>query len=201
MVRTNRDTAGWERRRRAPPKIEVDVADELALRSDVEDVFERLRDIDTVALCLPGLVPGSLQSEDGERVFGSVRQTVLGVTATWQLEMTMRPDPLGRTLSIELDGVEQRLGMKLTGVANVAVVPASAASTTLRYTGHVAVEGRLASTGAPVIHRLVQETLRRFVEALGAPAKAELLAPQSSRWRRFVSWLRARWPRRARRRA
>jgi carbon monoxide dehydrogenase subunit G len=199
-VVTRRDAAGWERRRRAPPRTSVYVADEMTLEAPAAEVFARLRDADTVALCLPGVVDGSLTAHDDDSVTVQVRQTVLGVAANWQLRMRMRPDALSKRLEIGLTGIEQRLGMKLNGDAAVTVAELSARTTALGYRGHVTVEGRLATTGAPIINRIVEETLRRFAAALGSPAGTSQVAPRRRVLARFRAWLAAARPRLRRRR-
>jgi carbon monoxide dehydrogenase subunit G len=163
----------------------------MTLEAPAAEVFARLRDADTVALCLPGVVDGSLTAHDDDSVTVQVRQTVLGVAANWQLRMRMRPDALSKRLEIGLTGIEQRLGMKLNGDAR---------TTALGYRGHVTVEGRLATTGAPIINRIVEETLRRFAAALGSPAGTSQVAPRRRVLARFRAWLAAARPRLRRRR-
>lgn len=169
MVTRSSDGAGWERRRRSP-RTTVDVADDVPLAAPAEEVYERLLDVETAALCLPGLVPGSLAKDGVDSFRAVVKQTVIGVPATWRLRTTMQPDPATRRLTIGLEGDEPRLGLHLVGAADVVVRERPTAACALEYTGHVEVEGRLAATGAPIINRLVDETLRSFVAALGTTA-------------------------------
>jgi carbon monoxide dehydrogenase subunit G len=167
-VRDRADTSAWDRRRRAPPRAVVDVADTVALTTAVADVYPRLADAGFVAACLPGLVPGSLAANHDGSYAAAVRQTVVGVTATWQLRVTVEPDEPRHRVDIYLSGSERRLRMTMLGGAGVTVAQTNTASSKLTYTGHVEVEGRLAAAGGPIIRRLVGETLQRFVARLGA---------------------------------
>lgn len=170
---------GWSRRKRQPPRTTVDIEERVPLGVPAPDAYARLLDVESVGLCLPGLVPGSLRPDGDGSLRAVLRQTALGVTATWQLLVTMRPSPEARRLEIGLDGREQRLGMHLVGTADVAVVE-SGARATLSCTGHVSVEGRLAAAGGPIIRKVVEETLRRFVSALGAPGAQSAVNPPST---------------------
>jgi carbon monoxide dehydrogenase subunit G len=165
-VRDRSDTSAWNRRRRPPPKTVVDVADRVQIAAPADEVFPRLLDVEFVAGCLPGIVPGSLAALDDGAYAATVRQTVLGVPATWRLRVTIAPDPAQRAVAIGLSGDEQRLRMTMTGTAGVRVADGPPGTTDLDYDGHVEVEGRLAAAGGPVVRKLVGEILERFVGSL-----------------------------------
>jgi carbon monoxide dehydrogenase subunit G len=172
-----RDRSAWGRgRRRPPPRSVVDVADRLVLDASAAEAHERLLDMDTVASCLPGVVPGSLERLDHGSFTVAVKQTVVGVAANWRLLVSLTAEEGAQRVRYGLSGEEPRLKMKLTGSADLALeVPAdgAAAQVLLDYSGHVEVEGRLAIAGAPIIRRLVGEMLERFIAALGSPTASQ----------------------------
>lgn len=162
MVRSRYDRGAWERRRKAPG-TSVEVADRVELPVDAETAWARLRDVDAAAACLPGIVPGSLRAVDGGYE-AELRQTALGVTATWALRAQLSPSDADRRLDVRLEGDERRLGMRMEGEATVSV--ADGAATALDYRGRISVEGRLAASGAPIVRNVVEGTLRSFVDSL-----------------------------------
>jgi carbon monoxide dehydrogenase subunit G len=161
------DDQGWERRTRSPPKTVVEIEDRTAVQVGPAEVFQRLTDVEFVAGCLPGLVPGSLEPADGGQFVTRVRQTVVGVTATWQLTVRIDPDESARHVAITLAGNEPRLRMTLEGLAQVTVEVDANDDSVLAYSGHVEVVGKLAAAGGPIIRRNVAEILERFVAGLG----------------------------------
>ncbi len=170
MSRHGNDDA-WNRRRRATPKAEVDVADRVIVPADGEAIVARLRDVEFVAGCLPGLVPGSLAPAEDGAFRAQPRQTAVGVTATWDLVIGLDAPPARQGVAVALSGSEARLHLTMAGTADVDVGAGEAGGTPVDYRGHVAVEGRLAATGGPIIRRIVGEILERFVAALAASGR------------------------------
>lgn len=168
MSRGSREA--WERRRKTP-STSVDLVDRVMLPAGPEEIWRRLNDVEAVAECIPGLVPGSLERLDERRFVGTLRHTALGVPATWTLRADVQPSEAERRLAVQLEGEEARLGLRLSGWATMAVEPGAAGDSGLDYRAHVEVVGRLAATGGPVIRSVVDGIVRRFVASVGgAPA-------------------------------
>lgn len=171
LVSRRGDDPGWNRRRRPTPKAEVDVADSVVVPAEADAIIAQLRDIEFVASCLPGLVPDSLTPADDGSYAAQMRQTALGVTATWAISIVLDAPPDRRGVSVVLAGTEPRLNLTMAGTADVDVATDTEAGAPVAYRGHVVVEGRLAATGGPIIRRLVGEILGRFVAALAASGR------------------------------
>ncbi len=161
-----RGRGAWERRRRTV-STSVDLADRVALTLPPEDAWTRLMDVEAVAARIPGLVPGSLERVGEHGFQGRIRKTALGVTANWSLAADVRPSPDEGRLSVRLEGVEPRLGLRLTGSATLEVAPGTTSPSDLDYRAHVEVTGRLAAAGAPIIRGAVDDIVRRFVATVG----------------------------------
>lgn len=164
MVRSRYDRVAWERRRKEPG-TSVEVADRVQVPVDAATAWARVRAVEAAASCLPGLVPGSLHALGDGRFEAMLRQTALGVTATWRLQAELTPSEADRRLEVRLEGDEPRLGMRMRARATVAV-EASDGAAVLDYRGDVRIDGRLAASGAPIVRGIVEETLRRFVDSL-----------------------------------
>lgn len=153
----------------------MELADRVALGISPEKAWERLNDVEMVAACIPGLVPGSLE-RIGEHEFRALlTKTALGVTATWSLSADVRPSASDRRLAVRLEGEEPRLGLRLAGHATLGVEEGTTSPSTLDYRARMEVTGRLAATGAPVIGSQVDGIVRRFVASV---AEAPIARPR-----------------------
>jgi len=176
--------AHWGARAKKKPSTSVDVGDRIAVDAPQPVVWARLSDVDAVAECLPGLVPGSLEQVEPSVYKALLEHSALGFTARWDLRATMELAEHEQRLHVVLEGADPKLGMTMNGTATVQVeteVPGSS----LDYTGHVRVEGNLAGVGGPIIRNLVGDALDRFVAAVsGRPT------PERNPLRRLAAWLR-----------
>lgn len=165
MVRSARGAGGWERRRRSASTV-IDLADRVRLPVGPDEAWARMADVELVASCIPGIVPGSIE-QTGEHAFaGRLVKTAVGVTATWNLRAELFPSEAARCLRVTLEGEEPRLALHLGGWAELEIGTADAGEADLDYRGHIEVTGRLAATGGPVIRGTVDGIVRRFVAAV-----------------------------------
>lgn len=172
MVSRGGHQEAWERRRRTASTA-VDLADRVALVLSPDDAWRRLNDVEAVAACIPGLVPGSLERIGEHEFRGKLRKTALGVPAAWSLKADLQPSEGDRRLAVRLEGEEPRLGLRLSGWATLAVGAGTATPSDLDYRAHVEITGRLAGAGGPVIRDVVDNIVRRFVATVGeVPAAA-----------------------------
>lgn len=135
--------------------------------------WARLEDVPLVASCLPGLDPTTLVDE-GDGVFRArMTNTVMGISANWDLRATIRPDAERRVLNVALDGEDSKLNMKLKGTADVLVRGEEAGQSRLDYTANLRIDGSLAAMGGPVIRSILSDAIVQFVGVVGGQEHAE----------------------------
>jgi carbon monoxide dehydrogenase subunit G len=157
--------------------------------------WTRLEDVPLVASCLPGLDPASLVAES-ENVFRArMVNTVMGISANWDLTAVIEPDPTRHALTVTLGGEDTRLNMKLKGTANVLVRADESGHALLDYTADLRIDGSLAAMGGPVIRSILSDAIGQFVEVVGGQEPAE----QVPWYVRFSELLRGWWARLTRR--
>jgi carbon monoxide dehydrogenase subunit G len=153
-------------------------------------VWQRLQDVDAVASCLPGLVPGSLVVLGEDKYSAQLEHSAMGMTAHWDLRATMQLSD-DRRLRVLLDGDDKRLNLAMNGWAEVDVQSEDADRTALDYKAHVRVDGSLAALGGPIVRGIVTEALERFVIEVSGDTAPER-ATTAGRVRGFVARLLAR---------
>jgi carbon-monoxide dehydrogenase small subunit len=179
--------AHWGERAKRKPSTSVDVGDRIAVDASPPAVWRRLSDVHAVALCLPGLVPGSLEPLEPNVYKALLEHSAMGMTAHWDLRATMKLSQPEQCLRVVLEGADPKLGMTMDGTATVCVMPAPSGSV-LDYSGHIRVEGSLAGVGGPIIRSIVADALDRFVaEVSGRSDEPRKLSPLGRLW----AWLRA----------
>ncbi len=183
--------ADWSKRTaKKPPGTEVKVADVLELPVSPEDAWTRLEDIPLVASCIPGLDPATLVHK-GDGVYqAKMTNTVMGISANWDLEATIRPTTATRTLDVHLHGEDPKMKMKLDGGSKVMVAAGTSGDAVLDYTADLRVDGSLAAMGAPVIRTILADTITQFVQVVG-----DQEAAKNSLLDRFIGRLRQWWQR------
>jgi carbon monoxide dehydrogenase subunit G len=161
-----------------------------------EVAWARLEDVPLVASCLPGLDPASLVAETDERFRARMVNTVMGISANWDLEATIQPDRTRRVLEVTLHGEDTRLNMVLDGTAHVAVHEGDVDETLLRYAADLRVEGSLAAMGGPIIRSILSDAIEQFVGVVGGQQPDAAPRPWHvrliQRVRRWLSWRRGR---------
>jgi carbon monoxide dehydrogenase subunit G len=171
----------------------VTLDDELVVPVSADMAWKRLDDVPLVASCLPGLVPESLVAL-GDSVFRArMVNTVMGMSADWDLKATVIPDEVERRLKLLLEGSDSRLGMKMDGAAEVLVRANEDGNALLDYTANIRIDGSLAAMGGPVIRSIVSDAIGQFVEVVGGlePQQPtswhERLRRQLSAWWRRIT--------------
>jgi len=165
--------------------------DTVSVPTSTDVVWARLEDVPLVASCLPGLDPTTLVDE-GDGVFrAQMRNTVMGISANWDLRATIRPDSARRVLEVGLEGEDQKLNMKLHGTAHVLVQSQGELESLLDYVADLRVDGSLAAMGGPVIRAIIADAITQFVSVVGGRTELERVA-----WyRRALNALRGWWGR------
>jgi carbon monoxide dehydrogenase subunit G len=189
----SRHNVDWGARAQKRVGTSVDVDDRIPLDARPAAVWARLQDVDAVAGCLPGLVPGSLEALGGDQYKARLEHSAMGMTAHWDLRATMRLSA-DRRLRVVLEGEDTRLSLAMNGWAEVDVHTEPEDRTTLEYKAHVRVDGSLAALGGPVVRGIVTDALHRFISDVSGDAAARQ-GPSAGVFRRLFARLRT-WLRR-----
>jgi carbon monoxide dehydrogenase subunit G len=188
--------ADWSKRTANKTAGTTVILDDRVLVPTSADVaWTRLEDVPLVASCLPGLDPSTLVPEGDGTFRARMTNTVMGISANWDLRATIRPDADRRVLNVVLDGEDSKLNMKLNGTAEVAVRAEGEAQSLLDYTANLRIDGSLAAMGGPIIRSILTDAIAQFVAVVGGSAE-----PQRVSWyarvRMAVSGWWQRWTRR-----
>jgi carbon monoxide dehydrogenase subunit G len=168
--------ADWSKRTaKKTPGTTVDLDDSIVLPATPDLVWSRLEDVPLVASCLPGLDTSTLVAAGPNRFTARMTNTVMGISANWDLTATIDPDAERRHLIVALEGEDGRLNMKLNGAAQISVRPDSLGQALIAYTGNLRVDGSLAAMGAPVIRSILSDAIAQFVAVVGGQAPSERL--------------------------
>jgi carbon monoxide dehydrogenase subunit G len=184
--------ADWGKRTatKKTPGTTVELDDRVEVPVTVDQVWSRLEDVPLVASCLPGLDPGTLVAESDTRFRATMVNTVMGISANWDLHATIEPNSIDRRLRVLLEGTDARLNMKMNGVAEVTVVPgADATQAALDYNASLRIDGSLAAMGGPVVRSIMADALDQFISVVGGVEPTRARGP----WARFKGLLRALW--------
>lgn len=170
------------------PSTTVSLTDTVVMPVAPGVAWRHLHDIEAVAACIPGLVPGSVEQVGVDSFRGSLRHLALGIPSLWRLTARVEISEPDRTLTIHLDGTEERLDLALVGDARLSIGSGEATCAALAYSGDLTVTGRLAGAGGPIIERVVASIIERFVEAVGGAG----VVPVKIGWRaRLMARLRS----------
>lgn len=181
--------AGWDKRlNKKPVGTTVALDDELLVPVSASEAWKRLEDIPFVASCLPGLDLSTLQAESETVYRVRMVNTVMGISANWDLKATIAPDATRRHLTVALEGEDAKLRMTLKGTAEVAVLDHAPREAKLDYVANLRVDGSLAAMGGPVIRSIVADTIEQFVAKIGKVAPATPVTPRSSLAQRLLGW-------------
>lgn len=183
--------ADWGKRTstKKTPGTTVELADRVVVPTTPAQVWQRLEDVSLVASCLPGLDPDSLVAESDTVYRAMMANTVMGISANWDLRATIEPDAASRQLNVLLDGTDARLNMKLHGVAGVRVVPGESQSlAVLDYTANLRIDGSLAAMGGPVVRSIMADALAQFISVVGG-----VEPPPRGAWIRIKQFFRSVW--------
>jgi carbon monoxide dehydrogenase subunit G len=167
----------WSKRTstKKTPGTTVELADRVEVPSTPEQVWARLADVPLVASCLPGLDPATLVAESDAVYRARMANTVMGISANWDLRATIEPDAPNRHLTVRLDGTDSRLNMKMNGVAEVRVGPGEDVSiAVLDYTANLRIDGTFAAMGGPVVRSIMADALAQFISVMGGVERTKV---------------------------
>lgn len=154
--------------------------------------WARLEDVPLVASCLPGLDLETLVAESEHVYRARMTNTVMGISANWDLRATIEPDASTRTLRVILDGEDLKLKMKLDGTATVDVRPAEGGQSLLDYVANLRIDGSLAAMGGPVIKSILADAIEQFVGVVGGQEPVKKISRLERVRLRILAWWRQR---------
>jgi carbon monoxide dehydrogenase subunit G len=182
--------ADWSKRTKNKTAGTTVVLDDcLILPASPAVAWTRLEDVPLVASCLPGLDPATLVADGPNAFRARMTNTVMGISANWDLKATLNPDAERRALNVLLEGEDTRLNMKLNGVADVTVRSDDLGQALLDYTANVRIDGSLAAMGAPIIRSILADAIEQFVAVVGGKEQVErrsLLTRLRDWWMRLM---------------
>lgn len=181
--------ADWGKRtaNKKTPGTTVELDDRVEVPASQDQVWSRLEDVPLVASCLPGLDPTTLVAESASVYRATMVNTVMGISANWDLRATIEPDAGRRRLKVLLDGTDTRLNMKMDGVAQVDVTSGTAPTqAVLDYTAHLRIDGSLAAMGGPVVRSIMADALNQFISVVGGVEQT-----RTGVWGRIKNFFRA----------
>jgi carbon monoxide dehydrogenase subunit G len=152
--------------------------------------WARLEDVPLVASCLPGLDTSSLVAESEHVYRARMTNTVMGISANWDLRATIEPNATTRTLRVVLDGEDRKLNMKLDGTATVDVKAADGNESLLDYVANLRIDGSLAAMGGPVIKAILADAIAQFISVVGGQEPAQKASAAARLRQRIADWWR-----------
>ncbi len=136
------------------------------LLAPVDTVWAAIEDIETVALCIPGVV--RVEREDADRYAGALRIKVgpisleLGGLVTVELL-----DTASRTLRFLGEAKDRRVPGQIKSRATLIVTAHADGGSELYLHSDTHILGKLGEFGQPVVRKKTEQVLREFTENLG----------------------------------
>lgn len=175
------------------------ISHEFEVARPVDAVWEFFQDVPSVAQCLPG---AELREDKGGGVYSGAVSVKLGpMTASFEGDATVAPDPESRSGSISGKGVDRRGGSRGRVEVEYRLVE-SGVGTAVAIDADVTLSGAAAQFGRTgLINEMSSRLISEFVECVEAKLGAdtdEAAASISARevrgftllWQSFVAWLR-----------
>ena len=161
----------------------------------IADVWTFFQDVPSVADCLPG---AELKEDRGDNTYAGVVSVKLGpMTATFEGEAVIAPDPEKRSASISGKGIDKRGGSRGQVTVEYALTESAPGTTDVAIDADVTLSGPAAQFGRTgLINEMSKRMIGDFVECLEAklgastPAEAsEVKAPEVKGFTLFFSSL------------
>lgn len=156
---------------------------EFTVDRSVSDVWDFFQDIPAVADCLPG---AELKEDKGGNVYGGVVSVKLGpMTAAFEGDATISPDPEAKRATIAGNGIDKRGGSRGQVQVDYALSPADGGGTRVGIDADVMLSGPAAQFGRTgLINEISKRMIGEFVDCLeaklGAASPAEAASIQGS---------------------
>jgi carbon monoxide dehydrogenase subunit G len=148
------------------------ITQEFEVSRPIAAVWDMFQDVPAVAQCLPG---AELTESKGDGVYGGKVAVKLGpISATFEGEATIRPDPAAHTATIEGKGVDRRGGSRGQVKVDYSLHATSASQTRVAIEADVTLAGPAAQFGRT---GLINEMSNRLIGDFAGCLEAKLSAP------------------------
>lgn|SRR5690606_5978450 len=157
---------------------------EFTVDRPLDEVWEFFQDVPAVADCLPG---AELKEDKGDNVYAGLVSVKLGpMTAAFEGEATITPDPEARSATISGKGVDKRGGSRGQVKVDYALSAADGGGTRVNIDADVMLSGPAAQFGRTglineISKRLIGDFVACLEAKLGAATPVEAAAVQSSK--------------------
>lgn len=138
---------------------------EFTVERPVPEVWEFFQDVPAVADCLPG---AELREDKGDNTYSGVVSVKLGpMTASFEGEATIAPDPEARSAHISGKGVDKRGGSRGQVAVDYALAEADGTGTKVSIDADVTLSGPAAQFGRTgLINEISKRLIGDFVDCL-----------------------------------
>lgn len=138
---------------------------EFTVTRPIERVWEFFQDVPAVADCLPG---AELQEDKGNNVYAGVVSVKLGpMTASFEGEATISPDPSTHSATIDGKGVDKRGGSRGQVKVGYALAEADGGGTHVSIDADVMLSGPAAQFGRTgLVNEISKRLIGDFVQCL-----------------------------------
>lgn len=148
---------------------------EFTVQRPIADVWEFFQDVPAVADCLPG---AELTEDKGGNVFAGIVTVKLGpMTASFEGEATITPDPASHSATISGKGVDRRGGSRGQVTVEYALSEVEGAGTEVAIDADVMLSGPAAQFGRTgLVNEISKRLIGEFVECLEGKLAATTVA-------------------------
>lgn len=138
---------------------------EFTVARPIDRVWEFFQDVPSVADCLPG---AELQEDKGNNVYAGMVSVKLGpMTAAFEGEATISPDPSSHSATIDGKGVDKRGGSRGQVKVAYALAEADGGSTKVNIDADVMLSGPAAQFGRTgLVNEISKRLIGEFVQCL-----------------------------------
>lgn len=143
----------------------MNIEHEFTVARPIDQVWEFFQDVPAVADCLPG---AELREDRGDNLYAGVVSVKLGpMTASFEGEATIAPDPAGHTATIAGKGVDKRGGSRGQVKVVYALFESEGSGTRVTIDADVMLSGPAAQFGRTgLINEISKRLIGDFVECL-----------------------------------
>ena len=148
---------------------------EFTVHRPITDVWEFFQDVPAVADCLPG---AELTEDKGDNTYAGTVTVKLGpMTASFEGEAKIEPDPASRTATISGKGVDRRGGSRGQVSVEYSLTEADGGGTTVKIDADVMLSGPAAQFGRTgLVNEISKRLIGDFVQCLEGKLAATTVA-------------------------